>query len=255
MRSGARRDIPFRAEHAAALDAETRALVGRSWLARMKQEHLAVAAFAQLSYETAQVGCEPIVSTLLARAVSDEVRHAEICGKYAALFLGDAAVPTRLAGVPRTPRHQGHTPRERALLHVVEMCCFNETFTGIGFTEMLERATTDTARATLESLLEDEIDHGKVGWAHLAACCAEGWGAAVVSRALPGIVARSVLPVVDPKRGRDLPSRAAYENAYLAPADGARIYARGLRDVVFPGLAALGVDLSAADAFARGHDL
>ena len=55
------------------------------------------------------------------------------------------------------------SPRDRVLLHVVEMCCMSETLTGVYFTEMLARTTDVVAREAIESLLEDEIDHGRVG--------------------------------------------------------------------------------------------
>jgi hypothetical protein len=45
------------------------------------------------------------------------------------------------------------------------MCCLSETITGVYFTEMVGRATQPTARAALESSLEDEIDHGRIGCA------------------------------------------------------------------------------------------
>src|SRR5581483_5066489 len=47
-------------------------------------------------------------------------------------------------------------------------CCFNET-TGSAFYEMcLSGATSPPARAALLSLLSDEVDHARLGWAHLA---------------------------------------------------------------------------------------
>src|SRR5437773_2319643 len=169
-RDGARRKIPW--DDLAAiesLDPARRAKIGASWRERMKQEHLAVGAFARITLELAEVGSEPVVLSLVARAASDEVRHAEVCRRLAAGMLGGDNVPRRLRGVPRVPAHASASVAECALLHVVEMCCLSETFTGVYLTEMLARATNGAARGALESLLEDEIDHGRAGWAHLAA--------------------------------------------------------------------------------------
>src|SRR5262249_10988206 len=153
------RAIAWDALDAAQIDAEDRRMVGERWKARQIQEHLAVGAFAQLAWEVAAHGCEPVVLSLIARAASDAVRHADICRRTAAVFLGEGAVPARLHGVPRVPGHPGATPADRALYHVVEMCCLNETLTGVYLTESLAEAVHPTMRAVLESLLEDEIDH------------------------------------------------------------------------------------------------
>ncbi len=169
--------------------------VGLDWLARTKQEHLAVGAFAEIALELAAVGVDSVVLALITRAAADEVRHADLCRRLAVSLLGADAVPERFRSVPRIPRHEGVPPRERALLHVVEMCCLNETFTGVYLTEMLDRTTNVTARAAIESPLEDEIDHGRVGWAHLTTACREGWGSAITAR-LPELLDRTVAEVV-----------------------------------------------------------
>src|SRR4051812_10542422 len=83
-RDGARRRVPWELLEAEGLDARARARVGASWLGRMKQEHLAVGAFALLAHELAADGCDPVVLALITRAATDEVRHAEICRRLAA---------------------------------------------------------------------------------------------------------------------------------------------------------------------------
>ncbi len=248
-----RREIPWEAHSAPDLDEGQRRIVGNAWLSRMKQEHLAVGAFARLTHEVAESGGEPVVLSILARAVSDEARHAGICGRHAALFLGEAAVPSRLRGVPHVPTHVGVDPRARTLLHVVEMCCFNETFTAVGFTHMLERARNPATRAALESLLADEIDHSRVGWAHLATAHREEWGADIVAEALPQILSRTVGRVIEATKAapgaEDDPALAAH--GHLGPTETARIYRETLAKVVFPGLAEAGVPIGDAREQAR----
>jgi hypothetical protein len=251
---GSRREIPWGEHGASSLDADGRAIVGRDWLARMKSEHLAVAAFSTIACELAEVGCEPIVLEMITRAAADEVRHTEMCKRLAECFLGPEVVPQRLRGVPKIPRHEAASMRDRALLHVVEMCCFNETFTGVYLGEMLERTTDVTARAAIESLLEDEIDHGRVGWAHLAACCRAGFGAATVEAALVPLMQRSIAPVIDGESRGNASDPRLEAHGWLSARDGARIYRKALADVVLPGLATVGVDVTAARgvAIARG---
>ena len=248
FRDGGRRVIDGSGFDAASLSEEARTTVGRSWLSRAKNEHLAVGAFSTMAAELAEAGCAPVVLSLITRAASDEVRHTDVCRRYAMAFLPEKDVPERWMGVPNLPRHEGASTRDRALLHVVEMCCLNETFTGIYFTEMLQRATNASARAALESLLEDEIDHGRVGWAHLSQCVREGWGRAVVEAALPTIVERSVGPIA--AAGDRKEPRGAESHGWLSAKDGAAIYREALVDVVFRGFEELGVDLATTRAHA-----
>ena len=125
----------------------------------MRQEHLAVGAFALMTPELAGIGCEAAVLGLVARASADEVRHAEVCRRMAVIMLGEDQVPPAWRGLPKVPLQVGADARTRALRHVVEMCCLSETLTGAFFTEMHARATDAVARTVVESLLEDEIDH------------------------------------------------------------------------------------------------
>jgi hypothetical protein len=250
-RTGARRCIPWDAWDASALDAldaEARARVGGVWRERQRQEHLAVGAFALLAAELAADGCEPVVLALAARAAADEVRHAEVCRRLAAGLLGEEAVPARLRGCPRVPRHEGAAAEDRVLFHVVEMCCLSETFTGVYLTEMLARTTHPVARAAVESLLEDEIDHGRVGWAYLATRAAER-RVAGLAEALPGMLDRTIGRVLRACRKApeaDDPAREAF--GFLGNDAGAAIFTRTLGEVILPGLEMLGVDQGPARA-------
>jgi hypothetical protein len=81
------------------------------------------------------------------------------------------------------------------LLHMVEMCCLSETFTGVFLTEMLARMPEGSPRMAVESLLEDEIDHGRVGWAYLAAR-AQAKELDGLDDALPSMLERTVAGVM-----------------------------------------------------------
>ncbi len=131
------------------------------------------------------------------------------------------------------------------LLHVVEMCCPSETLTGVYFAEMLARARQPAARAVLESLLQDEIDHGRVGWAYLA------WRAKDqrlhgLTDALPSMLDRTVgRPLRSAERSpEDDGQMESY--GWLARTAATAALRRALRDVIVPGFETLGVDLAAA---------
>jgi len=228
------------------LDAEKRAIVGRTWRERMRQEHLAVGAFALLAQELAAEGCCPAVLSRVTRAAADEVRHAEVCRKMAVGLLGSEGVPTRFRGLPRVPPHESATSRHRVLFHVVEMCCLSETLTGVCFTEMLLRARPRAVRTAVRSLLEDEIDHGRVGWAYLAERAREG-SLQGLAQALPAMIDRTIGRALRDarrtRRGDDLSMEAF---GYLGNDASAVVFVRALRDVIVPGFETLGVDLKPA---------
>jgi hypothetical protein len=250
-RDGARREVAWETLDAGALTADQRRVVGTTWRERMRQEHLAVGAFSMLAYELAADGADPAVLSLVTRAASDEVRHAEICRRMAVVLLGDAEVPAAYRGVPRIPPHRGADRSARVLLHVVEMCCLSETLTGVYFTEMVRRATQPAARAAVESLLEDEIDHGRVGWAYLASRVGAGRTAGL-AEALPALVARVFAATLEKARrdpDTDDPGKEAL--GYLGATAGADVLRRTLADVVLPGFDLLGIDTAPTRAFAR----
>jgi hypothetical protein len=251
LRDGSRRAIPWDAPIDASLDRDRRTTLGRAWLHLARQEHLAVGAFALIARELAEVGCDSVVLSLITRASSDEVRHADLCKRMAIRLMGVDEVPAVFRGVPKPPAHGQRSLRDRALLHVVEMCCLNETFTGVYLTESLARATDPTMRAAIESLLEDEIDHGRVGWAHLAASVRDGWGASIVARSLPSIVERAVGAIFDRAGSNVGADDVLAAHGHLAGHDARAVYARTLDDVILPGFEAVAVDPSALRALAK----
>ncbi|HEY8039697.1 MAG TPA: hypothetical protein VIF15_07880 [Polyangiaceae bacterium] len=250
---GARRAIAWDDLDGAPLGDAGRRVVGASWLERTRQEHLAVGAFALLARELAEQGCDALVLSLVTRAACDEVRHAEICRRFAVAMLGADDVPARFRGLPGVPMHASAPPPLRVLLHVVEMCCLSETLTGVYFTEMLARTSDPVARAAVESLLEDEIDHGRVGWAYLAERARERQVEGL-AEALPAMLDRTFRAVLAPRRAATATASddAALEAcAYLGPRASADVYRRALRDVIVPGFETLGIDLAPARARLR----
>jgi hypothetical protein len=249
--SGARREIDWARLDAAALGVAGRRTVGASWRERQRQEHLAVGAFSLLARELAEVGCSDVVLGLITQAAADEVRHAEICRRFAQALLGEDEVPSRLKGLPRVPMHEGAAAEERALHHVVEMCCLSETLTGVYFTEMIARATDPVAREAVESLLEDEIDHGRVGWAYLAERAREKTLDGL-TQALPAMLDRTFRAVFDAASKTRGPDDENLERcAYLGPRAGADVYRRALHSVILPGFEEIGIDIEPARARVR----
>jgi len=234
------RDIAWAELDARELAPEKRAVVGASWRERARAEHLAVGAFALIAQELAQEGCDPIVLALATKASWDEVRHAETCRKMA-IALGEK-MPKAYRGLPKVPMHADADATTRVLLHVIEMCCLSETITGVYFTEMHRRATHPIARAVIASLLEDELDHGRLGWAYLAARHRAGALDGLVD-ALPAMIERTALRALVPRRDA-MDDRAMEAFGFLGNAAATESIRRALDEVIAPGFATLDVALT-----------
>jgi hypothetical protein len=217
------------------------ARVAESWNFRSKQEHLAVGA-SIIAHELADEGCEPIVLSLITRASNDEVRHAEICARMWSALRSEPFVPARFRGTPTMQSYSDTPASMRALFHVVELCCISETFTSVAFTEMLSRTTHPIARAVVQSLLTDEIDHGRVGWAYIAER-AKGNALHGLSVALPDIFVRAMGAGMRPAEKNAEPDDASLEHwGYLGPKTVADIFRSTAREVILPGFERFGVD-------------
>lgn len=205
--------------------------------------------FCRIAFDAAAHGCEPATLALFTRAATDEVHHADVCRRMVEKHSGtELPVTLHLAKVPaKVPVRNA----DDLLVSIVETCCLSETFTGAYFTDMLEIATEPLARAVILSLLEDEIDHGRVGWAYLASACRDGRGA-VVEAALPDLVERTVGDVfADAKRSPEADDPELDRHGYSGRTRGARVYAEALEKIAFPGFEALGIDTTRARAHAR----
>jgi len=233
------RPIAWSELDASGLAPERRAVVAATWKDRARQEHLAVGAFSLVAQELAAIGADPIVLALATKAAWDEVRHTDICRRMA-LALG-AEVPSAWRGVPKVPMHGDADPKTRTLLHVVEMCCLSETLTGVYFTEMQKRATNPIARAVVASLLEDELDHGRLGWAYLAARKRDGTLEGLEG-ALPQMIERTIGRAKTPREGGDDdPAMEAF--GFLGNRATRETIDRALHEVIEPGFAELGVKI------------
>ncbi len=149
------------------LDDASRQLVARSWLARGAAERRAADIFTLIEASLRAVSEQPALIELAHRAIDDELRHAEICRVVAVRYAGRELALTSLPLDP--PKHDGASEGLRHSLWIVGQCAFNETTASAFLEASLEQAREPLARAALRELLSDEIDHARIGWAHLTA--------------------------------------------------------------------------------------
>jgi len=204
--------------------------------------------FSALSANLIEHGTADAVLKLVSRAVRDEVHHAEIAVDMAARYRASEIEWPPPAPFP-VPTLSPADGRLRATLLVIAMCCINETL-ACGILEgQLSQATSPLTRAALQTVLADEIDHARAGWAHITT--------PFVTTAIKQEIAADWLPRLLNARLRDLveedapfPGEQFPEHGILTRTARKQIVATALEEVVFPGFARAGIDPTKARAWA-----
>lgn len=161
------RPLPTHDPALEALTHEQRSELVAVWLGRAASERRVAEAFEviQRALETSRSGAS--LRALALRAVDDEHRHAELCRVVASRCAGrELPPPPRLSLV--LPEHRGAPARLLPTLYVLGHCAMNETLASAFLETSLRYASAPLARAALRELLSDEIDHARLGWAHLS---------------------------------------------------------------------------------------
>src|SRR5690606_21067047 len=145
------------------------------------------------------------------------------------------------------PRHRGASPELRDTLHIVGQCVFNETTASAFLETCLAHARGPLATTALRELLSDEIDHGRIGWAHLASLDRQS-RAAVTPWLLPMAylnlhIWRDESPP-DPRHTDALTAHGAPPGEVIHQA-----LVDALRTLILPGLKELGIDTGRLDAW------
>jgi hypothetical protein len=153
-----------------ALTAAERARLAETWLLRAAMERRVGDSFSVVRDALRRRNAPDELVALAERAIDDESRHEELSRVVASRFAGkELELPKRLP--LEVPAHKGATPELRDTLHIIGQCVFNETTASAYLECSLDHATDGTlAKSALRELLSDEIDHGRIGWAHLASC-------------------------------------------------------------------------------------
>jgi hypothetical protein len=141
--------------------------LARHWLERAAAERRVGEAFVVVHQALVEDDAAPEIAALAARAVDDERRHCELSIHVASRFAGrplDAPARLELS----VPSHPGAQRSVERTLHVFGHCALNETFASAVLEASLAATTGPLASAAIRELLSDELDHARIGWAHLA---------------------------------------------------------------------------------------
>ena len=144
------------------------------WAGRARAEHESVHQFTILSHALCEARVELHVHGALARLITDEVRHAELCAEaghriYPEGFDEDSGI--FLWVDPKLPfgKPPGADAGETAILTwaakaVLTACCFGETLSRPMLEAIAVVATDPIADAIARQILRDEHLHASFGW-------------------------------------------------------------------------------------------
>jgi len=212
-----------------------REIMSAAWGGRSSSEAKTMNAFEHITRSLEAIEAPAAVVGLSRRAIDDERRHIEIGRRVASAYERESLPSPPLRKV-RPPMYRQASRRLQALLRVISHCCLNETTACAYAQYSLSIARAPLVRAALREILADEIDHGRVGWAALAAAPprlgadAAKWLPRLIKTHLTGWHA-SLVEWPAPLHAHGMPSKRAAR----------RLVDRTMRDVILPGFAAYGI--------------
>ncbi len=232
-----------------ALPAAARAELATVWQRRGGLELRVAASFSSLAGELFEHGAPPEVYKLVAQAIRDEIHHAEISVELASRYRGDTPFWPEAEPTPAPP----FAPTRGAMhatIYMSAMCCINETGACAVLEASMGQATSALVRAANRSILSDEIEHARAGWAYLCS----PYVTAEIKEAMPQWLLRvhratfhELVNDDGPLPGEDFP-----DHGMLSRVRKREVVYAALVDVVFPGFRRAGIDTSLVESWARG---
>jgi ferritin-like protein len=213
----------------------------RIWAERRRVEFESAQRFAHLTTELTSHGSSTVIVEMARDAARDELRHAELCEQLMQHFGGPPAAVAHEVTAPRRVAPAELDAREALLYELVALSCVTETLSTVLLGTLVDAARDPFTRQCLHSILKDEVQHSRLGWAFLAEAHAGG-ARDVVSPHLPAMLAATLgtEAVVDAPPDADDAELSGY--GALDRTTGERLVRECLAEVVFPGLERFGID-------------
>jgi hypothetical protein len=137
-----------------------------SWTLRAFNEFASAIVMGQLVQALGEARAPLDLWSLAARFPVEEIRHVELCARVA-MCLGGAA---RLVYEPESLAvafDPSLTPLQRANELIIRMCCVGEALSFPLLSGCLRAAAHPLTRAVLETLVQEEALHGRLGYLYL----------------------------------------------------------------------------------------
>lgn len=233
-----------------ATPSEGRAVMASIWQERGVSELMVAGGFTALTGELLEHGTADVVLKIASQAVRDEVHHTEIAVAMAARFRGDEQKwpPPQKFPVPRLAPADA---KLRATLLVIAMCCLNETLATAFLEAQMSVAKSPLARAALQSVLSDEIDHARMGWAHLSTPFVTAEMKEEIGKGdwLPRLFRAKLADLLEERA--PFPGEEYPEHGILTRKQRVDLVRACLDDMILPGFERAGIDTNNARAWAR----
>lgn len=223
-----------------AADASARELAARVWSFRLGSELEAAQRFRALAPRLRAAGASEAIVGMAEDAAVDELRHAELCRQLILHFGGAPPPEPEIALRWTAPAVVDRS--ERLLYEIVALSCVTETLSTALLGELVARATDPVCRQAMHSILRDEVNHSRLGWAFLAEENARG---------VRDCVGPHLPAMLEATLGDELFSVPGESDARLAQlaglgslerSDRLRVVREVLQSVIFPGLELFGVE-------------
>ena len=212
------------------------------WSYRLESELDAAERFRSLAPTLQALGSSPSLVDMAHEAASDELRHASLCRELIVHFGG--TLPTEK---PRVPAGRiapaGLEDRERALYEIVALSCITETLSTALLGELVARAGDPVCKQAMHSILRDEVNHSRLGWALLAEEHARG-ARDCVGRHVPEMLEAALGPHFFAFAAPDAQQTELAAIDSLERPERQRIVRETLEGVVLPGLERFGIETS-----------
>jgi hypothetical protein len=215
------------------------------WSYRLESELDAAERFRALAPTLQALGSSPSLVDMAHEAASDELRHASLCRELIAHFGG--ALPT---DKPRARAGRiapaGLEGRERAFYEIVALSCITETLSTALLGELVARAGDPVCKQAMHSILRDEVNHSRLGWAFLAEERSRG-ARDCVGRHVPEMLEAALGPHFFAFAGApDAQQKELAAIGSLERPERQRIVRETLESVILPGLERFGIETSPA---------
>ncbi len=221
------------------------------WAFRARAEAIAAGRFQQIARDLEGQGAPGVVVELSKQAAEEEARHIALCLKLVRAFGGRMESPP----IPELEVEPHLARQDRGLLlQVVHTCCINETLSAAVLGEMLRCARPGLVHDTVQEILRDEINHGRIGWALLSHEASKG-PMHDVEALVPWMLKAAVTGELFSGSKAEDPDAESSSLGTLPRSSRLRLFRDSLEDLVFPGFEAFLLDVSESRRWVRGFNL
>jgi hypothetical protein len=228
---------------AGAAGESARALAARVWSFRLGSELEAAQRFGALAPLLRVAGASDVVVGMAEEAAADELRHADLCRMLVRHFGG--APPAEAEIALRWTAPAAVAGEARVLYEIVALSCVTETLSTALLGELVARASDPVCRQAMHSILRDEVNHSRLGWAFLAQQHARGVRDCVGPH-LPDMLEATLGDELFKAAGGEDPTLAQVAGlGSLERHDRLRVVRETLERVIFPGLERFGIETAA----------